>query len=234
MVDLISLGHGSSWKKTLSPLRAGRDPTIRSFSPAWAELCAVQVAECLDRAASFEECRKFCDKWLERLPESTLLKRIRAEAMTDYFIGKEKDGVRLVPREALAFFTAVVADPDRRKATDFIYLSRIKEWMGEVKEAFALLDEADKLAPNEWETPYCRALNYWRLQEFESALTWARNACARGPWNPKSYRALSTIYKSQGKEREAQEFERKADAVRAERGELKKSALSGLNRTLPH
>jgi hypothetical protein len=34
--------------------------------------------------------------------------------MTDYFIGKEKDGIRLVEREALEFFTGVVVHPERR------------------------------------------------------------------------------------------------------------------------
>jgi Flp pilus assembly protein TadD len=179
----------------------------------------------MDRTALFDECRQFCDEWLKKIPRDVALKRIRAECMTDYFIGKEKDGVRLVERGALEFFSDIVAHPDRRKATDLIYLARIKEWMGKVDEAFALLDEADKLAPNEWEAQYCRAMNYWRLKDFEAALAWAQKACARGPWNPKSYTVLSMICKAQGKEREAQEYERKADAVSAKREELRKSAL---------
>ena len=152
--------------------------------------------------------------------------------MTDYFIGKEKDGIRLVEREALEFFTDVVAHPERRKARDFIYLARIKEWIGKVDEAFALFDESEKLAPNEWEIPYCRALSYWRLEDFESALTWAQKACAHGPWNPKSYIVLSMIHKSQGREREAQECERKVDAIAAKHEELRKSAVSRLNQAL--
>ena len=192
---------------------------------AYGELWAVQKAECMDRASLFTECREHCDKWLQKFSNSTLLKRIRAESMTDYFIGKEKDGVRLVEREALEFFTSVVADPDRRKVTDLIYLARIKEWMGKVEEAFALLDQADELSPNEWETAYCRALNYWRMGDLDSADSWAQEACARGPWNPKSYIVLSIICKSQGKEREAHDYEHKAETVRAKREELRKSAV---------
>jgi tetratricopeptide (TPR) repeat protein len=199
--------------------------------PAYLELWALQKAECMDRTAMFDECRRFCDDWLRKLPNSILLKRIRAESMTDYFIGigKEKDGIRLVEREALEFFTDVAAQADRRKATDLIYLARIKEWMGDVEEAFALFDEAEKLASNEWETPYCRALCYWRLKDFESALLWANKACARGPWNPKSYVVLSTICKSKGAEREAQEYERKADSIGSKREQLRKSAVSRQN-----
>jgi len=193
---------------------------------AYTELWAVQKAECMDRAAMFDECRKLCDKWLEKFPNSYLLKRIRAESMTDYFIGKEKDGIRLVERGALEFFTDVVARPDRRKSTDLIYLARIKEWIGEVDEAFALFDEADKLAPNEWDAPYCRAPSFWRLKDFETALSWAKKAAARGPWNPKSYIVLSMICKSKGSVREAEEYEHKADAIAAKREQLRKSAVS--------
>jgi serine/threonine-protein kinase len=199
---------------------------LLGLSSAYAELWAVQKAECMDRASLFDECREHCDKWLQKFPNSTLLKRIRAESMTDYFIGKEKDGIRLVEREALEFFTDVVARPDRRRATDFIYLARIKEWIGKVEEAFALLDEADRLAPNEWETAYCRALNYWRLEDFQPAHTWAQKACARGPWNPKSYITLSMIHKSKGMDKEAQEYERRADAIAVKREELRKSAVT--------
>ncbi len=62
----------------------------------------------------------------------------------------------------MGFFTDVIRRPDRRKATDFIYMGRIKEWIGEIDEAFSLFDEAEKLAPRAWGVPYYQALTYWR------------------------------------------------------------------------
>jgi tetratricopeptide (TPR) repeat protein len=194
-----------------------------NLSSAYAELWATQKAECMDRTALFEECRKFCEEWLKKMPKSIRLQRIRAECMTDYFIGKEKDGVRIVERGALEFFSEIIKRPDQRKATDLVYMGRIKEWIGELDEAFLLFDEAENLEPSKWETSYCRAMAYWRLKEFESALACAKKACTRGPWNPKTWSVLSLIQKSTGMEKEAQEYERKANAVGAKREELRRS-----------
>jgi tetratricopeptide (TPR) repeat protein len=196
-----------------------------NLPPSYWELWAVQKAECMDRAALFDECREFCDEWLKKVPESVKLKRVRAECMTDHFIGKESEGVRLVERGALEFFSDIVARTDQRKATDLIYLARIKEWIGEVNEAFSLFNQAEELDPNDWETPYCRAMTYWRLKELHSALSCAKEACARAPWNPKTWSVLSLVQKSTGMEREAQEYEHKSNAVAAKREELRKLAV---------
>jgi tetratricopeptide (TPR) repeat protein len=194
---------------------------------AYAELWALQKAQCMDRAASFEECQKFFDEWLKNLPKSIMLERIRAEYMTDYFIGKEKDGIRIIEKGGAEFFTDIIARPDRRVATDFIYMGRIKEWMGEVDAAFSLFDKAEELAPRIWEVPYCRALAYWRLREFEAALSQAKKACTLGPWRPKTWGVLSTVYKTMGLNREAEEYQHKSDAVTARREELRQAAVRG-------
>jgi len=112
---------------------------------AYVELWAAQKAECMDRTALFEECRKFCDEWLNKIPKSIMLERIRAECMTDYFIGQEEAETRIVERCALEFFTDIIMRPDQRKSTDLIYMGRIKEWIGEVEEAFSLFEEAENL-----------------------------------------------------------------------------------------
>ncbi|MGH9747649.1 MAG: protein kinase domain-containing protein [Candidatus Acidiferrales bacterium] len=199
----------------------------RSNLPSvYLEMWAVQKGQCMDRTALFDECREFCDAWLGKMSNSIALRRIRAECMTDYFIGKEKDGVRLVERGALEFFTDVAERPEQLKASDLIYMARIKEWIGALDEAFSLFDRAESLEPNNWEGPYCRALALWRLKDFQLAFSYAKKACVLGPWTSKTWEGLSMIQKSNGALKEAQEYEHKAHAIAEKRGEIRRLVAS--------
>lgn len=193
------------------------------LSLAWGELCVVRMAECMNRVALFEKCCQFCETWLERFPDSIGLQRIRAETLADYNIGKFEEGTRIVERDFLKFFSDIVMRPDQRTASDFRYLARIKEWMGEVEEAFSLLAEAEKLQPGHWEVPFDRASIHWGLQEFRDALSYAEVACGLGPWCGQTWRLLSAIQQEMGLRTKAVESERRAGYISETRKELSRS-----------
>lgn len=196
------------------------------LSQAWAETWAVARAECINRVALFKECWQFCDKWLEKFPESIRLQRIRAETRADYCIGKETEGNRIVDSTSWKFFADIVTQPNQRTASDFRYLARIKEWIGEVDVAFSLLDEAEKLQPGKWEVPFNRASFYWGLKDLPAALSNAETACGLGLWRPQTWRLLAIIQRDMGLNSKAEESEHRAEQIVATREQLSRSVGS--------
>jgi len=195
------------------------------LNKAWAELCAITHAECLNRVAAFRECWEVCDKWLGEFPDSIGLQRVRAETIVDGFcIGKEKDGVRVVEESSLGFFSEIVRDEQKRTVSDLRYLARLKEWMGEVKTAVDLLDKAEQLLPNHWEVPFNLATLYWRRGELCTALYYAQKACTLGPWVPQTWRAIALIQGASQLHKEAEESRNRAEEVTKRRKEITQSA----------
>jgi tetratricopeptide (TPR) repeat protein len=169
------------------------------------ELRATMYAECLNRTALFEQCVAFCDKRLKEWPDSAGLKRIRAETMVDaYVIGKEKDGVRIVEKSSLEFFIGIVGNSERRTPSDFRYLARLREWMGDANTALELINGAEALEPEHWANSFNRALFYWHLGDLKSALHNGQQACALGPWRPQTWKLVAVLQDSRGEKTEGQ------------------------------
>ncbi len=188
----------------------------------WGELWAIRRAECLNRVGAFKECVDFCAKWLGECPDSIGLQRVRAETIVDgYCIGHERDGVRVVEKSALDFFTMVVANDVHRLASDFEYLARLKAWMGDLSSAFKLLDKAEQLDARRWEVPFNRAaFLVWHLQDPKSAMHHAQRACVLGSWNPQPWRLMSTIQRGCGLMKDAEESKRRAELLSERRADL--------------
>jgi serine/threonine protein kinase/Flp pilus assembly protein TadD len=189
-------------------------------------LRALMYAECLNRVAAFKECVEFCDKWLQSVPSFVELQRVRAETIVDgYCIGAEKDGARIVEAQTLEFFTTIVENADKRRASDFRYLARLKEWMGDVQTALDLLDKAEQLEPNHWEVSFNRAVFYLHVGEGKTALYHAQKACNLGPWRPQTWRLISVIQDSAQMKPEAEESRLRAEKLTRRRSDVLRSAV---------
>ncbi|MBX3268185.1 MAG: protein kinase [Acidobacteria bacterium] len=164
------------------------------------ELAVVKFAECLDAAERSRSCLDFCDKHIETFPNSTGLKRIRAQNLVDVFvIGNVQDGVRVVERSSLEFFETICNDETRRTPPDLCYLARLYEWMGKLNESLVLLEEAERMSPEFWEPPYDRGTIYWREGKFSEAIPELLRASELAPWRRQPWFVLTKIYENLGR-----------------------------------
>lgn len=184
-------------------------------------ICCLLVAKCLDRVAAFKECVEYCDKCLARLPNDISFQRVRAETIVDGFcIGTKKDGVHIVERASLEFFTNIVNEPQKRVVTDYCYLARLQEWMGKVDTALETLEIASNSYPEYWEIPFNRATFLWRKGNLKAAIFNAQLASKLAPWRPQPLWILSDCYNSAGRKQEALEAQKQAEAISERRMEL--------------
>jgi predicted Zn-dependent protease len=126
----------------------------------------------------------------------------------------------------LEFFTTILENADKRRASDFRYLARLKEWMGEVQTAHALLDKAEQLEPNHWEVSFNRAVFYLHVGEGKTAFYHAQKACILGPWRPQTWRLISAIQESVQMTQEAEESRQRAEKLARRRTDALRSAVS--------
>lgn len=184
-------------------------------------------ARCLDLAAEHRACKDFCDKWLEALPGDVNLQRIRAETIVDGFcIGHERNGERIVERSSLEFFESIVQDTERRRPTDYSYLARLKEWMGDLSAARRLLTEAAEPWPEFWGAPYDFALLELRAGNHRLAEQLARDAIRLAPWRPQPWRAIAQVLERMGRASEAGAATRRAEEIGRHRSALQRGERS--------
>ncbi|MGI8542125.1 MAG: protein kinase domain-containing protein [Aridibacter sp.] len=185
------------------------------------ELALVKLSMCLDRTGQHKECMDFCDKWLEKFPDSIGLKRIKSETIVDGFcIGRLHNGNRVVDGSSLEFFENIVNKEKERKVSDFCYLARLYEWMGKIDEAFQLLEKAKLISPKYWEIPFNVASFCHRLEDFEEAERFALDATKLSPWRTQSWRLLSAIYESLELYSDSENALEQAEFVQEERDRL--------------
>jgi len=187
---------------------------------------ALTAARALSRSGAHGKCVEFCDRWLKEYPDDIALQRIRAETLVDRFsIGTEREGVRIVEPSSLMFFEARVSDPAQRMATDFLYLAKLREWMGDLPAAKTLLDLANAERADWWEPAFVLAGFEWRLGNLSEARRLMKLAATLGPWRPQPWRGLETILRSAEQTAEAEEVAARALYIERKRDELLKKQL---------
>jgi serine/threonine protein kinase/Flp pilus assembly protein TadD len=185
------------------------------------ELVITLSARCQLSNSLCRECVKFVDKWLLKFPDWGQLKRVRAEAIVDGFvIGNFKNGARFVDKPSLEYFEAIVNDADRRTASDFCFLARLKHWIGENSAAFRVLDEAQRVFPESYDVAFCQANLRLQAGDVNHALPCARKAAKLGKWHAPAWELLATISTNLGQTTEAAEAQRMAAEIRVERSRL--------------
>jgi serine/threonine protein kinase/Tfp pilus assembly protein PilF len=173
---------------------------------------------------NYESCLDFCDKWLEKYPQHTNLQRIRAQNLVDgYVIGNYKDGTRLVEKSSLEFFSNIVKNKKRRLASDYIFLARIHEWMGDennINYSLQILDKAILAYPNYWDSNLTRAKIYFKINQLEKASEEALIAKRKAPWRENIYSFLVSICEKLDKDKEANAYKEKAYQIREKKMSL--------------
>ena len=185
------------------------------------EPVVLSAARALDAASAHRECVDFCKKWIEVYPQSIGLQRIQAETIADGFcIGKERNGARIRENHSFGFFAQTIRDHKNRTHSDFCYMARIMEWLGDKNEALRLIEEAESIWPGKWDTPLLHGAFEWRAENFESASRLATTAKDRAPWRGQPKFLLASILESQGEERQAALLRADAEATESRRDEL--------------
>lgn len=182
-------------------------------------------AEILYDAKNYESCESFTKKWIELIKFehlSTWLKRTRARALADgYMIGGEHNGQRVVIPEVVEFFESQVGNTTAVDTDDLIFLARVYEWLGRIREAHEILDVRLK-GRRYWRIPWCRAQFLARQGQFDEAIAAAQEAIHLAPYRPDPLDMLAFIYSQAGDSERAAHSKRKADAAYERELELAK------------
>jgi hypothetical protein len=175
----------------------------------------ILIAECLNRVGSASQCMEFCAKWKSDLKGEVRFSRVEAETIADfYFVGMQtKDGNRVVVPECVDFFTAVVKDSTKRQLSDFGYLARIKEWLGDPDAALYIAKQAHELFGDKWEVFHSYAWLRGRIEQWESAYIGSKKACELAPWHPPVWRQRTWIEEHLGMSMQASSSRTQGDEL---------------------
>ena len=196
-------------------------------------------ARCLDRARSYQECLKFCNRWLAKIAEvkdehpllhayTTSLKRVRAMTIADGFcIGKmTDDGKRVMVRGTDEFFSEIVQDEQLREPDDFCFLARFHDWLEEHEEAEEVLATAKSFYPQHWGIPFQRAAFRCRAGDYSTAVEQAEIATQLAPWRTQAWELLGEALDGQGRSGEAGVARDRAKEVQRVRNQLAEEIAS--------
>lgn len=166
------------------------------------EIAASYIARNMLWTSSFEEGKAFCEKQPKFFPKSIFIKRVLSQILVEgYVINNYQDGVRVVEKSSLEFFTSVIQDKQNRLPSDFMYLAQIYAWMGDSKnlnKSIELLNEGIELYPDHWMLNYYVAAIYQLHGYLDEALIDAIEAKNKAPWRETTYLLISSIYNNKG------------------------------------
>lgn len=182
-------------------------------------------ARCLLNTGAFSEAIEFCDRWLEKLPESLNLKRVKARAIIDGgCIGNFEDGTRVVDPRPLEFLRDIVEDPDVRTPDDFCDLASLVSWAGDAGRARELLKRAFELWPEHHETP--AMLGELCLgSDINRAADYAKQAREIAPWRYRTWRLTAQVAEQQGNEEMAERAQERAKQVQRSKQKMGEAPL---------
>jgi len=188
------------------------------------EKCVGLAAQCRLWLSLFRECIDLADKWLTKFPESVWILRPRAEAIVDgLVVGRVEDGVRIVEKSSLEFFESVVRNAERRTASDFCFLARLKNWMGFTEEVLEILSMGSVHFPSAWNVSFHRANILLTSGEPVAAMPFAQDAVVKGKWHPSSWELLAQVFHALSASDEEAAARKRAVDVKAEKENLKQA-----------
>ena len=204
---------------------------ISKVEKGTSEVNAYYMARNMLWVSNFEGGLKFCDNWIEKYPNSTLLKRVRAEILVDGYVldNYSKDGVPIVERSSLEFFTEVVKDKEKRIATDVIFLAKIHCWMGgadEVKYGLQLLEWGKQQYPDNWKFNFYLSAFALKYKDSNKALSEAIECQKKAPWRETVYNILANAYSATGDNNMASKMKSEYERLRAEKKSIYNSCKS--------
>jgi len=209
--------YGESTEETLQVGNTTRVKTI-------AEVGAFYVGRNLLWTSAFVESKTFCDKQLKNYPDSILLKRVLSETLVDgYVIDNYQDGVRVVEKSSLEFFTSIIKDEKNRLPSDFKFLAKIHSWMGDEENlnySLLLLRKGLELFPDYWKYNFSISLIYQQNKYFDEALEEAFDAKTKAPWREANCFLISSIYKDKGDIINANKYEQEGIKLKTEKLKL--------------
>lgn len=191
---------------------------------AIAQTAAHYVARNLLWTSAFVESKNFCDKWLKTFPESVFLKRVLSETLVDgYVLGNYQNGVRVIEKSSLEFFTNIIKDEKNRLASDFKFLANIHAWMGDeenITYAIELLRQGINLYPDYWKFDFTLSAIYQLHKHFDEALELAMESKRKAPWRESNYFLIASIYKDKGDSVNANKYEQEGIKLQQEKLKL--------------
>ena len=189
-----------------------------------AEIGTYYVARNLLWTSEFVESKNFCDKWLKTYPDSIFLKRVLSETLVDgYVLGNYQNGVRVIEKSSLDFFTHIIEDKKNRIASDFMFLAKIHAWMGEeenINYAIELLQQGTTLYPNYWKFDFTLATIYQLQKHYDDGLALAIESKRKAPWREFNYFLISSIYRDKGDSANANNYEHEGTILQQEKLKL--------------
>ena len=192
----------------------------------------ILIAECLNRVGSASQCMDFCAKWKSDLKSEVRFSRVEAETIADfYFVGMQtKDGNRVVVPECVNFFTDVVKDSAKRQLSDFGYLARIEEWLGNPDAALLIAKQAHELFGDKWEVFHSYAWLRGRTEQWESAYISSKKVCELAPWHPPVWRQRTWIEEHLGMSMQAASSRTQGDELRRTIEKMREAVRETLRR----
>lgn len=188
------------------------------------EVGAFYVARNLLWTSAFEESKTFCDKHLKNYPDSILLRRVLSETLVDgYVIDNYQDGVRVIEKSSLEFFTSIIKDEKNRLPSDFKFLAKIHAWMGDTENlnlAISILQKGLELYSNYWKFNFTISVIYKQHNYLDEALNEAIEAMNKAPWRESIYFLLSSIYKDKGDMTNANKYEQEGTKIKNDKRKL--------------
>jgi len=209
--------YGESTEEAVQVSNTTRVKTI-------AEVGAFYVSRNLLWTSAFVESKNFCDKQLKNYPDSIFLKRVLSETLVDgYVIDNYQNGVRVVEKSSLEFFTSIIKDEKNRLPSDFKFLAKIHAWMGDAENlnySTSLLKQGLKLYPDYWKFNFTLSAVYQRHKFLDEALQEAIEAKRKAPWRESIYFLLSAIYKDKGDMTNAIKYEQEGTRLKTNKQKL--------------
>lgn len=189
-----------------------------------AEVGAFYVGRNLLWTSAFVESKNFCDKQLKNYPDSIFLKRVLSETLVDgYVIDNYQNGVRVIEKSSLEFFTSIINDEKNRLPSDFKFLAKIHAWMGDAENlnySVSLLEKGLEIYPDYWKFNFTLSTILQRHKYLDEALQEAYEAKRKAPWRESIYFLLSVIYKDKGDLNSANRYEQEGVKLKADKQKL--------------
>lgn len=158
--------------------------------------------------SNFETAIAECNKWLKSFPDSTELKRLRAQAITDgRVIYHYEDGKPVIDPDVVSFFEECLNNDSLLTSDDLEYLAKTYSWFEDLhhkQKGLTLFEWGLTRFPNNWQFPFWLSVFLNHYGQCGNAIKVAEKAVKQFPWEEKLHHTLGSVYKRVGMEKEAE------------------------------